>query len=267
VPTSEVQFPAAAPLGAIGQLRECVAAARNLEQLVSASKVGPQVLAHVVPDVARQLGEFAPVLIEILRYVTEAGVPLTDEERAVMVESPAEKVSELLVDLNALTATPIHAKVRLALERELLRLVPNLDSSLAHCELLLDSCQSAPSEMTIRELLTSIPERGSDRPYRPIAIGGEGLERLVTLSPRVALKLISAWMSTFSDEQPEITGLLVQADDREASFTIQFGLRSGPVARLPVFPPASYTSLVVAAVLRPYGGKTSGSSLIFPSHS
>jgi len=252
-------------LAAAGQLRECVAAARNLEHLAGSLSVGPQVLAHVVPDVATMLGEYPKLVNEALRCAQVLGVELSEAEQQAVVGESLERVQDLLVFLSSLAASNVHAKSRLILERKLARVVPLLVTAVAHAELILDLAQSEPAEMSIFELLTSMPQRGSDRPHQPISVRGEGLDRMVSVAPRVGLKLLSAWVSSVTRVQIEPWGLNIHADDRQATFSVGPGAVDGFVVRLPVFFPSPLTLRVVAAALRAYSGEIMQTSLIFPT--
>jgi len=251
-------------LAASGQLRECVAAAGNLEHLVSSLSVGPQVLSHIIPDVARQLRDFDDVLARALDSVIELGVRILESDRQAICSPAAQSVGELLVELQRLSLEPVTAKSRLGLERTLGKVLPVLSSVAAHIDLLLDACQSGPAEMSIHELLTSIPERGSERPFRPVPVGGVELGRMVSIPPRVALKSIAAWSSGTFARQSADYGLFIDGDET----TVQFSLRSiaNPVlvVRLPEFVSAPYGPLVVEAALRPFGAQVSEQVLSFP---
>jgi len=251
-------------LAASGQLRECVAAAGNLEHLVGSLSVGPQVLSQVIPDVARQLRDFDQFLAQALDSVIELGIGISGPDRLAVCAPAAQSVDALLAHLEQLAAEPVTAKARLGLERALSQVLPVLASVAAHVDLLLDACQAGPAEMSVQELLTSIPERGSERPFRPVPVGGHALERLVSVPPRVALKSIAAWSAGVFARQPAHWGLFIHGDDA----TVQFSMRSivdpALVVRLPDFVAAPYGQLVVEAALRPFGASVSEQVLSFP---
>lgn len=251
-------------LAASGQLRECVAAAGNLEHLVGSLSVGPQVLSQVIPDVARQLRDFDGVLARALDSVIQLGVGISGPDRQAICSPAAQSVGELLAHLERLSFESVTAKSRLGLERTLSLVLPVLSSVAAHIDLLLDACQSAPAEMSIQELLTSIPERGSERPFRPVPVGGHDLERVVSIPPRVALKSIAAWSAAVFARQPAEWGLYLHGDDTILRLSLQPITDPVLVVRLPDFVTAPYGPLVVEAALRPFGGQVSEQVLSFP---
>lgn len=244
----------AAALAAAGQLRECVAAVHNLEHLVTSISVGPQVLTQVIPDVAHHLRSFEATLDSGLGLVTNFGIEMSGQDRALVCAPAQQNVGELLELLGQMSDESVTAKRRLGLERSLGKILPVLVTTVAHVELLLEACQAGSAEMTVLELLTSLPERGSDRPHRPVSVGGSGLERLVCVPPRVILKALSAWSANALAHGGPNGGLLVGGGPLEVEFSVAEIERPQLVARFPVFSPASYTEIVVGAVLRPLGG-------------
>ena len=250
-------------LVAAGQLRECVAAARNLEHLVASLTVGPQVLSHVIPDVAEALGEYPAVLERAIACTDERGIDLSLSEREALIGTSGQRVSELLSLLAEVAEAPIHARARLSLERKLAQVVPVLVTATAHVELLLEICQAEPAELSVYELLTSMPERGSDRPHRPIFVQGSGLDSVVSVPPRVALKILSAWVSSRPGGDAGEVALGVRNEGGGVIFTIETSVRSDLQVRLPVFFPSPHTRMVLGAALRPYRGHVSDLGLIF----
>jgi hypothetical protein len=118
--------------------------------------------------------------------------------------------------------------------------------------------------MSVQELLTSIPERGSERPFRPVPVGGHDLERVVSVPPRVALKSIAAWSAAVFARQSADWGLYLHGDETTLLFSLQPIVEPLLVVRLPEFVTAPYGPLVVEAALRRFGGQVSEQVLSFP---
>lgn len=252
-------------LGIAGQLRECLAAAQNLEHLVAALTVGPQVLAQVIPDVAAALSGLGVVFVRAKECVGQSGIVLSDQDLAFFCGPAMKKVRELLDVLAGLTGAPVHAKGRLDLERRLSKFMPVLVTAVAHFELLLEVAQVAPAVMSVRELLTSIPDRGSDRPHRPVLVDGQGLDCLVSIPPRVALKSLSAWASALEGAGSTAVGLVVRGEAERVRFSVGSVTQASFEVRLPVFFSAPHTPVVVRVVLQPYGGEIVEQELILPA--
>lgn len=251
-------------LGIVGQLRECMAAARNLEHLVASRTVGPQVLAQVIPDVATALCGLREVFARAKECVVHSGIALSDDELTAFSGAAIKQVSRLLDLMRTLSEAPVHAKTRLELERRLGKTMPVLVTAVAHFELLLEVTQVAAAEMNVHDLLTSIPDRGSERPYRPILVDGQGLDSVVTIPPRIALKSLSAWVAGRVEIGSTDLGLVVRAGDKQVRFSVGKVTQASIVVLLPVFFAAPHTSRVVRVVLQSYGGDIVGEELILP---
>src|SRR5690606_26108920 len=104
-------------LGALGKLRECVAAVRNLEHLVASRDIGAKVLRRVVPEVASELQPFSQALSEMDILLREA-LSLPPESISSLFATAQNAAKHLLDELMASASSPFNAKGRLALERE-----------------------------------------------------------------------------------------------------------------------------------------------------
>ncbi len=255
-------------LVAAGQLRECVAAVRNLEHLVASLTVGRQVLAHVIVDVAHALTDFSVVIEGALKCCRQAGMLLSSDEQDALVGPPQQCVEALLKALSQSVSSPIHAKSRLALERRLARDVPVIVAAVAHLDLLLDIVQAESTDMSVLELLTSMPQRGSQRPHRPVSIRGDGLASIVSIPPRVGVGILSVWVSAVAaginvpKREAEDLGLVIRKREEEVEFACETHVFSNLVVRLPVFFPSKQSRVLLDVSLRPFGGRASGDTLV-----
>ncbi len=224
-------------------------------------------LGQILPDVARSLDAFPDAVGRSIVSARHFGFELSPEEESGLAGSGLRRLSDLSATLRSLEGGPILARSRLAVEHQLAQVMPSLVTSVAHIEMLLEVCQSGPSEMSVFELLTSMPDRGTERPYRPISVARDGLGTLVYLSPRVALRLLSAWLSASIEGAPGEQGLVVATGASTVMFSLVPHVDSDLVIRLPLFSADHHTSLVLGAALRPLGGFLLEKSLHLPVRS
>lgn len=268
-PHAEQQVDRAAVLAAVGQVRECLAAARNLEHLVSSISVGPKVLLQVLPDVAQLLARF-PDAVKGLLHSLEPRMMLTSEQRDELSRIAALELAELGATFRRLEGERLQARQRLELERQLRLAVPLIVSAVAHCELLVEAVTAAALCSSLRDLLSVVSERRSDRPWRRVPIAGDLDGVMCLVPPRTALLALSAYAShgadaadfgssptlLFSQRGPE-DGLVVEVSWTENQPTPH-------AASLPIFFPHSVTPWVVGAALRVHGGDWTKSCLLLP---
>jgi len=186
VPTSA--HPSAELASRLGRQRECLAAIRNLEQLLASIHAGPKVIESLLPEVGhviRPMHEDTDGLLALLEPAANAESPL-----AALARKAHESLTELERALGH-GAGALTAKKRLALERHVRSLTPELGRIVEHWELILESVTGGGVTLPLGELLSSRPDHGSSRPLRRLLVFGAPLDVLVTLPPRAALGALS----------------------------------------------------------------------------
>jgi hypothetical protein len=170
----------------LGRQRESLAAIRNVEQLLASIHAGPKVIESLIPEVGQLIGP--------MREDTERLALALDAESGSPVRELALHEQGLLDQLErALSqcAGPLSAKKRLALERQVRSITPELGRVVEHWELLVDSVTGGGVTLPLGELLSSRPDHGSSRPLRRLLVFGAPVDVLVTLPPRAALGALS----------------------------------------------------------------------------
>lgn len=248
-------------LAALGKLRERLAAVRNLEHLISSRSVGPKVLVQVAPDVAGMLGLWDEIVATLGERVA-AGLGLEAGRFTSLLSLGRAEVHALLRALHEQTSSLSQARSRLVMERVLNESMPALHAAVAHWELLVEATRTHSVSMSVGELLSSSPDKGSERPYRPLKVSG-GLDGLhVSLPPRAALSCLAALGSI----DPHLGLRVTSGGDSQVRFSFESVRDVQLVAQLPVFPTSSHVRLIVAAALAPHQGVVdqAGVSFVVP---
>jgi hypothetical protein len=215
-------------------------------------------LSQIISDVALALADFEKAL-DFLRDVLvgkfSTSAPAVDQ----LAQLARPEVATILQMLHV-TAAPTHAKQRLELERSLESTLPRLYASVSHWELLVDSFYADAVAMSLPELLSSRPDRGSERPYRAVRFCGDLMSRDVLIPPRVGLGALGAWMSIDDSTLEQFVVVSVREDE----LRFQKSTSSSPelTARLPVFVATPHTQTTVDAALRPHGGSLTDDILV-----
>ncbi len=255
-------------LAGLGKLRECVAAARNLEHLISSRDVGPKILEQVVPDVASELEPFSRAVTDVYAYVQgELGLP--ENALTGMVGAARATSEELIASLRSDAKSQFNARRRLSIERNIRSSLPPLSATLYQIELLVDAASQTPVSMSVGELLMSSPDTGSNRPRRKILLTGELDELTVSIPARIGIGCLSMIASALeANGRPWVE---LQAHRNGGRVDLRFAEAtelSGRSAEIPVFPHASYTMETVRAALGRFDGKLNGEETGFslPEH-
>lgn len=254
---SESVPPAPRPdvLGGFGKLREAQAALRNLEHLLGSVQVGPKVLAHVLPELelsSASWKEEAETLIGYCASVLSSSTELLGFQRHFV-----ELLRDFARALGPSGAPTMTAKVRLALERDVRRLVPAIGAAIDHLELLVEATWARGLPLSLKELLLSRPDIGSERPYRTVRVVGDAESVEVTLPARVALRAVGALVGQAG---PDV-GLSVRPGPTSCILVLERGLTGGVTAQLPIMVGISDTSAVVRSALLRYGVSVSDDAL------
>ncbi len=243
-------------------MRECLAAARNLEQLTLARAVGPKVLSQVVPEVALCLDSFPAKADALMATLGEISPPITHAALPEMGNISRDELATLVRFLHGLKEGPLNAKRRLELERYLRRAVPALSRAVAHFELLVDAVQAVPVVMTIEEFLSSAPELGPSQQHSLMPVAGDLKGLSVQIPPRLGLSCLAAWLGTFPPLD-EAFGLLLVDHEEFVEFRPQSIVEARILHKVPHFQSAPQTRRTVQAALSIHGADSRGGSLLF----
>jgi hypothetical protein len=246
-----------AALGAVGKLRECVAAARNLEHLIGSRDIGPKVLEQVLPEVAAELLPFVDSLAEVLS-LTRTSLGLSAKALEPLFLEAAEQATQLIEELEGNRNGAMNAKRRLAIERTLKEALPGLSASLSHTELLVEATNSEGVPMSVHELLSSTPDAGSNRPHRRIHTTGPTEAIFITAPARIGLRCLGMLASAYDPQGKQALTLEVAARGDDATFVLRQTSTpdaAAPMVKLPIFPHTKYSVATVEAALLRYGGK------------
>src|SRR5690606_28621068 len=93
------------------------------------------------------------------------------------------EIAMLLTTFREVSASLAQAKSRLVLERVLGESVPALHTAVAHWELLVEATRTHSVSMSVGEFLSSSPDTGSERPYRPLKVRGALDDLRISLPP------------------------------------------------------------------------------------
>lgn len=258
----------AAVLAAVGQVRECLAAARNLEHLVASINVGPKVIVQVLPDVAGLLERF-PTAVDRLLDALEPHLRLAPTEREQLSRMAAAELMGLLATLKRADGVRMQARQRLEIERQLRQAVPRAVSVVSHCELLVEAVNAVPVRSSLRDLLSMISDRRSDRPWQRVPVAGD-LDVVSLIPPRTALLALAAYASHGAEgsRQAPVPALLITERAGEAGLSVEVSLctaQPGSLqASLPIFAAHQVTPSVVGAALRIHGGAWTERCLLLP---
>lgn len=172
----------------LGRQRESLAAIINLEQLLASIHAGPKIIEGILPEVRHVIPPMREETAALLALLTslDAGDPplraLADHARSAL-----DQLERALTQVQG----TLSAKKRLALERHVRAVTPELTRVVEHWELVLESITGGGVTLPLGELLASRPDHGSSRPLRRLYIVGAPLDVLVTLPPRAALGALS----------------------------------------------------------------------------
>ena len=177
-------------LAGLGKLRECVAAAKNLEHLVGSRDVGPKMLVQVVPEVASELEPLSQAVADVYRYV-QGALDLPDSSLGGIVDTAQLNSQKLIASLREEENAKFDARRRLSVERSIRTSLPPLSATLYQIELLVDATSYTPVPMSVGELLSSAPDTGSNRPKRVVSLSGDVDELMVSIPARIGIRCLS----------------------------------------------------------------------------
>jgi hypothetical protein len=176
-----------------GNLREGLAALRNLAQLLHSLRVGSRPLANVLPGARDACDPLRHAMGEILAAVQSAlGEQAAGRSLSAYVEP---RITELEAALTAASQRPLSVKMRLSLEETVSRLSQELDVARGLFDLLVDSLSGRPVRLDVLELSRQSfagPVSGSwprDTLVATLKSEAAGLE--IEVNPRAVTALIA----------------------------------------------------------------------------
>lgn len=254
-------------LAAVGKLRECVAAARNLEHLVASRDVGPKLLEQVVPEVAAELMPFQNAIVEASSFVIKQ-LDLDAGALEALVQAGQQYARALSRGLGEDAGTPMNAKRRLFIERVIRDSLPMLSACLGQMELLIEATSSEGVPMSAHELLTSTPEVGSNRPHRRVVVHGAATELSIQTPARIGLRCLGIVAAAIDPNGSTPLCLEVREKAGFAEFRVTEVAPNGEFSttKLPMYPHTKHSLSTAAAALKRYGGKLdeTGRAVLLP---
>jgi hypothetical protein len=236
-------------LAGLGKLRECVAAARNLEHLIGSRDVGPKVLVQVVPEVATELEPLSQAVADVYEYVT--GALRLPENSLVGIVDIAQTTSKRLIDsLRENAKAKFDARHRLSVERNIRASLPPLSATLGQIELLVETTSYTPVPMSVGELLSSAPDTGSNRPKRVVSLSGDVDEFMVSIPARIGLRCLSMVAAALMAAGRPSAALQAERNGNQIELTFGGPFVEGErTAEIPVCPHAQHNLEAVAVAL------------------
>lgn len=138
----------AAVTEAQGALRDAISAVQNLLVLLRSLRVGPRPIASVLAEIRQSIAATPDALASLLR-----GLGFLDAQASrALLDFLQARVAETVDALRLAEGTALEARARLALEAEVLRLVPQLDAVRELAELL-TLASTPPTELDAAELI------------------------------------------------------------------------------------------------------------------
>lgn len=236
-------------LAGLGKLRECVAAAQNLEHLIGSRDVGPKVLVQVVPEVAADLEPLSQAVADVYSYIK--GALALPENALTGVVKTAQTTSESLIEsLRHDAKAKFDARRRLSIERSIRASLPPLSATLSQVELLVEATSHTPVPMSVGELLSSAPESGSGRPQRVVSLSGDVDELIVSIPARLGIRCLAmiAAARIAAGEPCKVLHAELNNGRIELLFSGD-GADGDRTAEIPVSPHARYNLEAVSAAL------------------
>lgn len=240
-------------LAGLGKLRECVAAAQNLEHLVGSRDVGPKVLGQVVPEVAAELEPLSQAVADVYAYV-QGVLDLPEASLAGIVDTAQNTSKRLIAALKQEERAKFDARRRLSVERHIRTSLPPLSATLFQIELLVEATSQTPVPMSVGELLSSAPDTGSNRPKRTISLVGDVDDMIVSIPARTGLRCLSIITAGLIAEGRPCAEL--RAERSNGTILLVFAAESGQgrrSAEIPVCPHAKHNLDAVSAALGHFG--------------
>ena len=251
------------PVGSLGALRDALAVLRNLDQLLRSIKVGPKALAMVIPDVHAScsgLSTSTRTLLDALNGALPDALPATDALWRFMVP----RVQRLEQELADAQGRPVNAKQRLSLQKSVVTLAGDLDSSRALIDLLGNAAWGARVYLNLVELVNQTAqsvEPGLQR-LAPIAATVRAPHTPVELlvNTHASLALVAMAVSVVQNSRPRVRPhVLITADGDERRIQVTSEESSGQdlvVARRRIVEP---TQICMAAAAQAMGARVQAS--------
>lgn len=240
-------------LAGLGKLRECVAAAQNLEHLVGSRDVGPKILGQVVPEVAAELEPLSQAVADVYTYV-QGVLNLPEASLAGIVDTAQNTSKKLIASLLQEEKSKFDARRRLSVERHIRASLPPLSATLYQIELLVEATSLTPVPMSIGELLSSAPDSGSNRPQHEVILVGDVDDMFVSIPARTGLRCLSMVAASLIALRRPCAEL--QARRSGGTIELVFAAKSDHGERtveIPVSPHAKHNLDAVSAALGHFG--------------
>ena len=218
------------PAGALGALRDALAVLRNFDQLLRSIRVGPRALTKVVPDVhtsCSALRNAARALLDELSLALPGGSDTIELLWSFMVPRVDELERELAVAIHR----TMNAKHRLALQRVVVSLAADLDTSRALIDLLANSLWGPRVWLNVDELIRQSAqaiEPGLQRlPPVQATLAGSPQAAELLVNTRAALALVALAVSRVATLGQKARPHIVVEVDTNACH-IQVDVSQGP---------------------------------------
>lgn len=242
----------------LGRLRESLAAAQNLGHLTSSRIVGPKVVGDLLPDVAELLARFPDEVRELLARL--GLLQRVENQPSLLSDLVCSDLPSLEAELRRAGAGPARAKTRLSIERQVAKVAPQMQASVEHLRLLVESAAGGSVVLSVHELLSLAPELGAAA--CAVSVGGE-LNLAVAAPVRIALSSLAAWVAASAIRQ-EVVSLKISEREDRVVFEMSGSSSSQELYRLPLFPATAHSERVVRLALQPYGGSIGGGTFALP---
>jgi hypothetical protein len=178
-----------------GAVRDALSALQNLFALLRSPKVGPKTIEALLPEIRANCETVGPSLTRLLADVRDR---LPDPSAADQVTAFANaRGGDMVQAVLAAERTGLDARARLALEKQVESIAPDLDAARGLTDLLLAALEEHPVEVDLAELLAETLGTSSHRAsfWGPSAVVHAHLVEPgtvpVSVRPRVAIAVVA----------------------------------------------------------------------------
>lgn len=246
-PEDGAQDEAAQLEAARGRLRDAMGSVRNLSQLLQSVRVGPRAIESVLPDVhasCEVINASTRSLIEtIAARLPDRGA--TDELLAFMVP----RATELERELSSAIGKSINAKLRLGLERAVLRLSGELDAGRSLLDTLNEAVQGGLLRAGLGSLLEGSRQTRGDEGRVEVRVPSR-LESEVLVNPRLFVVLLGFGAGLVQGASGASASMTLEAAGNSRTLTVMRTTASGPTVSLPTLPLIAPTLACARAAAR-----------------
>jgi hypothetical protein len=233
-------------------LRDSLGSLRNLDQLLRSIRVAPKAVSTVVPDVhaaCRPMAEAVGTLHAAIGQEPRASA--AGDALAEFFEPRIESVSQAL---QLAQRGPMNAKHRLALDRVVSRVYPELDAARELLELLVEAIEGPAVRLDLGDVIQQACAPGEARVRTPsvaVSVAAEPMRVELVANPRAVVSLISHAMSIVARSKGAPSALEVSFGEPGPQVRIRRGEPRGGIdfGLRPTIPPTQACLHAAAAVL------------------